>query len=64
MDHQKLVSPTRTSASKTSATSGKVATRDHETLKAEELTRVSHRHFRMFGPPKGTRAYPKWLQAR
>ena len=62
-DNQKL-SSTRTSASKTSAASGKTATRDHETIRAEELTRISHRHFRMFGPPKGTRAYPKWLSVR
>ena len=64
MDHQKLVSPTRTSASKLGSTSEKMSTRDHETIRAEELARISHRHFRMFGPPKGTRAYPKWLSAR
>ena len=40
------------------------ASRDHETIRAEELARISHHHFRVFGPPKGTREYPKWLSAR
>lgn len=58
-DHEKV----ETKASEQSRLPVK-ASRDHETIRAEEMARVAHRHFRVFGPPKGTRSYPKWLSAR